>query len=181
MTQLYDFWTWAAHTSSVVTILAGIVTAVGLVSVWLARARPRLTVTSESGDSAHVDLANVGTSRELRSIWFGFVVRNERGGGEGTGADPWHDPLPIGENRWIELYDPRQVHYGGKEHRHETRLQVPAGYSVWCQFQWQHPLFPWVRVNRVVEWTAADRASDAPPRVLRGTRARTTWKKAMER
>lgn len=176
MTASYDFWTWMGHTSSVVTILAGIVTAIGLVSLWMTRPRPKITASSDNAEIARVYLANEGTSRELRNVWLGFVIRREDGIRHGTDADPWHDSIGIGTNRRIELFDPEQVTFGDPAGDHEKRIKVEAGASAWCQLRWQHPMIPWLTVRRVIEWTSTDRESGSDPRVLEGADARRAWR-----
>jgi hypothetical protein len=142
-------WEVLGNASVIVTLAAGVITLVTVVSYLLTRPKIELRLTEQGVVGVH----NHGRNQSIKNLRMGWAFLGEDGiAYEGSGADPWGADLVPKTGRWMFLRSadggddlPVRTHDG-----YVNEFAVPRGHGIIIEFYWQHAFIPWMISRTVV-------------------------------
>lgn len=160
-------WEVLGNISVVVTLVAGVITLITVISYVLTRPRIELRVREPGVVGVH----NHGRNQAVTNLRMGWAFLGEDGiAYEGSGADPWGEDLLPKTGRWMFLRSSDEAddllvrtHDG-----YVNELVVPPGHGIIIEFYWQHAFVPWLISRTIVlSEPAGDLASKRAARLPR--------------
>lgn len=152
------------------TIIAGLIAILGLMSAFLSRPRPEVNVRRDR-HNVMISLGNSRGGRPVKDVAVSqSIFDTEAHPLRGDGHIPLASALHRGEVVWVELHDPAQCHHSDAPRTGQMRLDLRPGEIAVVPVTWQSGILPWLRSGRVII-----ARSDRKPKIRRWIRARGAY------
>lgn len=164
-----DFMFWFSFVANVITILAGLIAIAGV--GWAASSKAKLTFRTSVGASLTPTLNLVASSigsNPVRNPTVSYGAVDDNGFSMWGTGEPVSNPLNRGASISVYAFDEATTHFGSPARPDEIRAPLKRGDGLFITFQWQSPLFPWLRKSVTYAWPPRLRFAGAQPARLTG-------------